>query len=278
MRRLLPPLLAALSACALPAQAGNLAEVEVYDRTAGYTLPLYRHDGRVYVPGEPRHEYELRIRNYSGGRLLAVGSVDGINVLSGETASPGQGGYVLDAFGSVSIAGWRKSLQRIAAFYFTALPDSYAARTGRPDEVGVIGVALFRERADCCAPLREQWLPEPSREQEQSHAPREQSRAAAPAPPPMPAPSGGPMAKAAPESAASALPEAAERLGTGHGRSEYSAVYETRFERYSSTPDELISIFYDSRRNLIAQGIIAEAPRYAQRNPNPFPGGFVPDP
>jgi len=270
MRRLLPLLLAVLSAGALPAQAGNLAEVEVYDRTAGYTLPLYRHDGRVYVPGEPRHEYELRIRNYSGGRLLAVGSVDGINVLSGETASPDQGGYVLDAFGSLSIVGWRKSLQRIAAFYFTALPDSYAARTGRPDEVGVIGVALFRERADCCAQLREQWSQEQSRElQNQSHALQEQSRAAA---------SGAAMPPAAAGPAPAALPEEAERLGTGHGRSEYSAAYETRFERYSSTPDELISIFYDSRSNLLAQGIIAQAPRFALRNPNPFPRGFVPDP
>ncbi len=125
------------------------------DRSSGMMLPLYRHEGRLYVAGEPHHEYELRIRNYSGGRLLAVGSVDGVNVLSGETASPEQGGYVLDAYGSVSIAGWRKSLQRIAAFYFTALPDSYAARTGRPDDVGVIGVALFRERAPCCMQIQE---------------------------------------------------------------------------------------------------------------------------
>ena len=45
----------------------------------------------------------------------------------------------------VEIDGWRKSMDEVAAFYFTALPDSYAARTGRPDNVGVIGVALFRE-------------------------------------------------------------------------------------------------------------------------------------
>ncbi|HWY23341.1 MAG TPA: hypothetical protein VNX47_00395, partial [Nevskia sp.] len=121
--RILPLLLlTTLSACSLQTRAGSLAEVEVYDRTAGQTLTLYRHDGRLYVPGEPRHEYELRIHNHSGGRLLAVGSVDGVNVLSGETAAADQGGYVLDPYGSVSVAGWRKSLQRIAAFYFTALP------------------------------------------------------------------------------------------------------------------------------------------------------------
>ena len=258
MRRLLPLLLAALSACALPARAGNLADVEVYDRSSGAMLPLYRHEGRLYVAGEPRHEYELRIRNYSGARLLAVGSVDGVNVLSGETAAPDQDGYVLDGYGSLAIAGWRKSLQRVAAFYFTALPDSYAARTGRPDDVGVIGVALFRERVACCARVQDL-----SRELS-----RDQPRA-------VPAPMLSTPAEAG--SAAKAAPEAMDRLGTGHGRSEYSAAYETTFERNSAVPDEVISIFYDSRRKLIAQGIVAE-PRLAQRSPNPFPNGFVPDP
>ena len=91
-------------------------------------------------------EYSVRIRNINGGRLLAVTSVDGVNVISGETASPAQSGYVLDPYACADIAGWRKNLARTAAFYFTELPDSYAARTGRPDNVGVIGVAVFRER------------------------------------------------------------------------------------------------------------------------------------
>ncbi len=72
--------------------------------------------------------------------------MDGVNVITGKTASPSQSGYVLDPWGLVDIDGWRKSMDQVAAFYFTALPDSYAARTGRPDNVGVIGVALFRER------------------------------------------------------------------------------------------------------------------------------------
>lgn len=258
MRRLLPLLCTLLlSACALPVRAGALADVEIYDRSAGTALPLYAYQGRLYVPGEPGHEYELRLRNHSGGRLLAVTSVDGVNVLSGETAAPSQGGYVLDPYGAASIAGWRKSLQRVAAFYFTALPDSYAARTGRPDDVGVIGVALFRERPACCA-LIEQQMPQ-------------QPLAAGPAP------SAAPMASAD-GAQARAAPEAAERLGTGHGRNEYSMVSETRFERAAAAPDEVLSIYYDSRSRLIAQGIIPEPSRLAQRTPNPFPGRFVPDP
>ena len=66
------------------------------------------------------------------------------------------------------------------------------------------------------------------------------------------------------------------RIGTGHGRSEHSATSYTDFERASSTPDEVITIHYDSRENLLAMGVIP-APRTV---PNPFPAaaGFVPDP
>lgn len=96
-------------------------------------LPVHRHRGELYVAGEPGHEYEIRLRSREHGRVLAVTSVDGVNVLSGETAATSQGGYVLD--------GWRKNLDEVAAFYFTRLRNSYAARTGRPDHVGVIGIA-----------------------------------------------------------------------------------------------------------------------------------------
>jgi len=41
-------------------------------------------------------------------------------------------------------------------------------------------------------------------------------------------------------------------------------------------PDEVITIYYDSYRNLVAQGVIRDAARIAR--PSPFPGQFVPDP
>ena len=140
---------AALLALALPfvAGAGTTVDIEVLDRKTGRVLPVYWHDGDRHVAGEPGREYEIRLRNRGDCRVLAVTSVDGVNVITGRTASPAQSGYVLDPWGLVEIDGWRKSMDEVAAFYFTALPDSYAARTGRPDNVGVIGVALFRERA-----------------------------------------------------------------------------------------------------------------------------------
>ena len=122
-------------------RADTLARVDVYDRSAGEALPVYRHHGRRYVVGEPGNEYAVRIRNCSGRRLLAVLSVDGVNAVTGESAAPDQAGYVLEPGGYVNIQGWRKDLSRTAAFYFSDPGDSYAARTGRPRDLGVIQTA-----------------------------------------------------------------------------------------------------------------------------------------
>ena len=236
----------------LSALAGQPVDVEIRDRTTGEVLPVYWHDGERHVAGEPGHEYEIRICNDGYGRVLAVTSVDGVNVITGRTASPDQSGYVVESYGRVEIDGWRKSMDEVAAFYFTALPDSYAARTGRPDNVGVIGVAWFREEP-VYAPMLE----------------RESAASADAAPAPAQKSSGNQAARAREES----------RLGTGHGqRLDSGAVY-TQFERASSKPDEIIRIYYDSRRNLVARGVIPRPyHHYAQRQPDPFPHAFVPDP
>ncbi len=269
MRALRPLLtLAALSAsfaCGA-AHAGRLADLEVYDRTAACTLPIYEHEGRLYVAGEPRHQYELRIRNSSTARLLAVTSVDGVNVITGETAAQEQSGYVLDRWDSVRVEGWRKSLDEVATFYFTRLKDSYAARTGRPNDVGVIGVALFRERQRHYGPYLE------DRAAASPVAPEASARAADEVERERDA--SGAKAQRRDESKSEA------KLGTGHGHREASPAQYVNFRRASSTPDETIVIYYDSRRNLVAQGVVPQPqnPWFADRRPDPFPNGFVPDP
>lgn len=247
-----------------PRAIGRLVEVDIIDRALGGPLPLYAHGGRRYVAGTPGNRYAIAVANRSGGRVLAVVSVDGINAVTGETAAWDQNGYVFAPGQRWEIRGWRKSLERVAAFEFTALPDAYAVRTGRPDHVGVIGVAVFRERVA---------LPQVTRER-----PADIGRgpgAGEGTAPPLPA------AESAAESAAegaTALRGRTEpaRLGTGHGRSETSHVGTTTFERARATPDEVIAIHYDSRANLIAMGVIRPAEAVA----NPFPGNarFVPDP
>jgi len=273
-RRLRTPLIAAaallLALEAAAHDAPSSVAIDVYDRTQRESLPVYWQDVQRYVVGVPGHEYAIRIRNTSGQRILAVTSVDGVNVISGATASPDQSGYVLDAGSSVEIAGWRRSLEKTSAFYFTDLGDSYAARTGRPDNVGVIGVAVFHELAkpsvgksllDKLAAHGDS--PEPVRAERAPAAPSSTQRAAAD--------NGASAAENRPRSMSAPI-------GTGFGRDELSAVQRVRFDRATTLPAETIAIRYDRRENLIALGVLPK-PRYAQRAPDPFPGmQFVPAP
>ncbi|HVE50213.1 MAG TPA: hypothetical protein VNG69_11420, partial [Casimicrobiaceae bacterium] len=63
--------------------AASLAHVDVYDRISGRSLDVHEKDGRQYIVGVPGHEYAVRIRNISNRRILAVTSVDGVNVVTG---------------------------------------------------------------------------------------------------------------------------------------------------------------------------------------------------
>jgi hypothetical protein len=292
-RVFLPSFVAAvLAGAALQAMAvGRVADINVIDRSTGQTLPVYSHRGEYWVAGQPGAKYSIQIRNTRGPRVLAVTSVDGLNVLSGETADFGQSGYVFESGQRYGIEGWRKSDSEVAAFVFTANGDSYAERIGKPRDIGVIGVALFRERPPVAVYSQTPVI----------------SRKEMPAPtaPTSPAPAPAPMSKSAPaaESAQSSrvdsssdkssssmereraagmsLPQPSPKLGTAHGERETSVVSRTQFIRNSSQPDEIIRIRYDSHANLVALGVIpSPRPRYPA-SPDPFPGspiGYVPDP
>ena len=250
-------------AASFAAQAvGRHADLTLFDRATGRELPVHWHDGKAYVVGRPGNEYQIGIRNRRGEDLLAVVSVDGVNVVSGETAHTRQGGYVLSPYQRMDIRGWRKTLGEIAAFYFTSLGDSYAARTGRPDNVGVIGVALFRRK-----PVEPPVSIFPSEQQPFAEARREKAEASDSA---AESSVGASSAKRA-----QAMPAPSAPLGTGHGRREESHARWVPFERAGDHPVETVTIHYDSHRNLVARGIL-HAP-IAPRAPNPFPG-FVPDP
>ena len=251
--------LTVLLACAsLHAQAvGRLADITIVDRDSGARLPVYAHRGEYWVAGRPGARYAVSVRNRQAGRVLAVASVDGVNVLSGETASWEQTGYVFSARQNYQITGWRKSDQEVAAFEFADARDSYAGRTGRPGQVGVIGVALFREQVP-----EQVAVPETRRNAES----RDESADS--------------TAVGAAEKRAAA-PAAAAKLGTAHGARESSVVSHTAFERQQAQPDEIVRIRYDSRENLLASGVIPQ-PLARAPVPNPFPGSvdtaYVPDP
>ncbi len=125
---------------------GGIAQVTIIDRDSGAVLSPYFYHGEYWVAGTPGARYAIEIRNRLTERVLAVASVDGVNVVTGATAGWDQAGYVFGPGERYQITGWRKSDAQVAAFTFTDSPNSYAGRTGRPANIGVIGVAVFRER------------------------------------------------------------------------------------------------------------------------------------
>jgi hypothetical protein len=255
---------ALLAGISLGAHAlGRVADVSIIDDESGAVLTPHYYQGEYWIAGAPGARYSIAIHNRLGARVLAVTAVDGVNVISGDTASWEQTGYVFGPGQGYRIDGWRKSDAEVAAFEFTAAPASYAARTGRPANLGIIGIALFRER-----------IASPVVSMAQTQAPAA----------PGASPGAAASAVAAPSAARSmdfaAREGLSEKLGTGHGEREASYVAHTDFERLQAVPDEVIRIRYDSLPNLVAMGVMPQ-PRIWPA-PNPFPDApvarYVPDP
>jgi hypothetical protein len=262
MMRAFAFLAALLLTSAAQARHNDLVDLSLRDLDTGQVLPVYWSGDQTFVPGTPGHRYAVVLHNRSAERVLAVLSVDGVNAVTGQTANPAQSGYVLGPYQSTEVRGWRKDLSSIAEFVFTDLGDSYAARTYRPDNVGVIGIAVFRERPI----VRPYEPPYYSQEGEQ------------PAPSPRGALGRSADSAAPPATASKSAPQARQELGTGHGTRRYDPVSRTECVRASTRPEQVVSMYYDDTRALIARGIIPRHERTPQGRQDPFPMGFVADP
>jgi hypothetical protein len=284
-------------ACATSAQA------QMRDEGAGYSVevlvdgvpaPTFWHQEQTYVMGRRGERYVVRVVNHTGRRVEAVLSVDGRDVLGGKTADFRRDrGYLVPAWGSVDIDGWRLSQQDVAAFRFTSVRDSYAARMGSARNVGVIGVAVFPERViyrprppyypyDEATPQyygrRERSAPANSAAEPESRAPAEPSAPpfASEAPPPARASSAG---KSAGPLGRADAPLRAERpgLGTEFGEQMGSPVREVHFVRASAgQPAVVLGVRYDDRQGLMALGIEVdrggwEGDTYLRQSARPFP-------
>jgi hypothetical protein len=216
-------------------------------------LPQYVQDGRRFVLGATGSRYLVRLVNPTGARVEAVVSVDGLDAIDGRPANLSKRGYIVPPYGDVTIDGWRTSLDTVAAFRFSSVRDSYAGRTGHDRNVGVIGVAFFRER-----PQPQVWR------RRIDEAPS--ARGGSGAWPPPPAAQGAAPRKSAPSTSsadsaeAPSIPSMRPGLGTEFGESHDSSVEEVEFERADHNPSAIAEIRYDDREGLIARGI-SIAPR-----------------
>jgi|JI10StandDraft_1071094.scaffolds.fasta_scaffold103335_4 hypothetical protein len=280
----------ALPAAARPAQTGGYA-IELVD-VGGTPLPTYQHRGDVYVLGSYGQRYNVRVVNRTGERVEAVITVDGRDAISGENGSFRQRGYVLDPYGSVTVEGFRQNLSEVAAFRFTSPGDSYAGRRGSVRNNGVVGVALFRERAPAWQ-RRPQPIAHDRFGKAETRGPNKAPRVDAPMDLDDGLVGGGLGDVAAAEAPASAdmarksrgeggggrRAPARQNLGTQYGESVYSNVVEVPFHRRSDRPDTVLSLYYDDADGLRTKGVITD-PDWYSGSPDPFPAHrrFAPPP
>lgn len=266
------------------------------DRAAGYELTVlidgvpahtYYHGGESYVLGQLGARYTLRVSNHTGRRMEAVVSVDGRDAIDGRPADfRNKRGYLVPPWGSVDIEGWRISRAQAAAFRFSSVPDSYAARTGSARDVGVIGVAVFPERVPprVYRP-RPYYAPPysyddyyyrrdrgygPDGDEESAPAPSASGSAPSDAsPPPSPAPpaanksdGGRAYSEAQPHGrSGSSRPG----LGTEYGEAVRSPIYEVNFVRANpSYPTAVLGVRYNDRNGLLAMGIQLDSYYYGE--------------
>ncbi|MCP4603211.1 MAG: hypothetical protein GY847_22300 [Proteobacteria bacterium] len=216
--------------------------------------------GQYYLLGEQGSHYEIVLANRTDARLEVVVSVDGRDVITGQVANfLTNRGYVLMPGEEINIEGFRRSLDEVAAFEFSALDESYAAKLGDPANVGVIGAAVFEEE------------------------PAEPSKAIAgdtkSAPIPEVPTMSGPVDHAAPKE---------QGVGTKYGENLSSVAEVVPFRRrVEGEPNELIVLYYDEREGLERIGVVfseTTPKRIVSKEPNPFPGvtddeeGFAPPP
>lgn len=114
----------------------------------GLALPEYVKDGKTYVAAPWDVDFQLRLNVPYQGRYKAVTSVDGLDVLTGRTASANADGYIVTAAsypGANDIPGFRLNNEEVARFHFGDRRDSYAAHMDKAQNVGVIAVVFYAE-------------------------------------------------------------------------------------------------------------------------------------
>lgn len=251
----------------------RVGEYEVQVLVEGVPARTYFHRGETFVMGQDGDHYTVRVINHSGRRVEAVVSVDGRDVVDGRSADyRNKRGYLVQPYGQIDIEGWRVNSGQVAAFRFSDVPRSYAARTGSARDVGVVGVAVFPERVSAPLYIPPQPIPRPRRLPYDRYdwgpqggdappppatAPMQERKSAAPsaadeAPMPSGRASGGYVQRESERARDAYRPG----LGTAYGEAVSSPAHEVDFVRQSpSYPAVVLGLRYNDREGLMAMGV-----------------------
>lgn len=102
-------------------------------------------DGQHFIAAPEDRDFSLRLQSPFGSRYEIVLSVDGLSVMSGQDATTDERGYILSGTSSI-IPGFRLNDSEVARFHFGARKDSYAAKLGKPKNIGVIAAVFYAEK------------------------------------------------------------------------------------------------------------------------------------
>lgn len=261
---------------------GNLVDVQI--RVDGEAAPLYvkpRADLRHYFQAFAGRNYSVVLRNNTGRRIGVLLTVDGLNVVNGEITrlSAGEPMYVLDAWESATIRGWRTSMNEVRRFVFVDEKRSYAERTGQANsDMGWIRVLAFREQNSVGIldwGRRKLERPDvPWRETLDEHAEKAPMSPEADAPranaQEAPAPSAARRMQGVDEQKSMAGLEAPKDAGgsfpgTGWGDRRTDRVHYVDFRPERHATDQLV-FRYEYARGLVALGIFPERDRLRERD------------
>src|SRR6266581_6425689 len=144
----------------LPRMIDDRFQVEVL--VNGRPVPEYAAKGRRYIEAFEGAEYELRIHNPLSVRVAVALSVDGLNTIdASHTSAWDAHKWVIEPYGTIHVRGWQMSGESARRFYFTTERDSYAAKLGQAQNLGVISAVFFRERSPIIVTPVTPGLPRP---------------------------------------------------------------------------------------------------------------------
>lgn len=262
------------ASCASAGSIGNAVQVRIISDD-GYELPTYpvKAGGgmrKVYAEAVKGDHYRIEVRNNLNRRVGLVIAVDGRNIISGSKSwlKNSERMYILEPYGSGEFSGWRTGQDRINRFYFTDVPDSYAASFGDESAMGVIAVAAYPEqRQEPPLLAQPQTTPGFGRNSEGKGSGAADSAPAARTP-----------SIEYKSKTLSMVEKNMESAGTGYGREEYSPSYNVEFEPERRAV-ERIYLKYEWRSTLCRLGVAScHAPHHRQPNRLWNDDGYAPPP
>lgn len=265
----------------------NLCELQVL--VHGKPVREYQHEGKLFLEGRKNSDFTIRLKNLTRERILAVVSIDGLSIITGEEASVKDGGYVLGPLETLNIPGWSLNNDEVARFFFHKAAESYAAKTGKPRNVGVVGAAIFKEKPNPYSGILRGMggvtfdsSPVGYDPTGTARGPVFQTYYCSTGEPVREGPSWKTEVSCSTTVQANEsdrgvsanqvqIQNMSSEIGTGFGKRQEFKVQEVSFERESQTPNEVLEITYDSRQGLERRGVNLNW-RPTVATPTPFPG------